>query len=219
MEHKVSSVFVLLAFATIALCQDSPVSPVVTTKQGDVQGIVSKTRGGADYNQYWGIPYAKAPERFKAPEPATIPGWEGVRNASFPGSKCTHAHPLTKEIVGSEDCLFLNIFTKSTDSTEKKPVIVYIHGGAFTYGSGDAYLGDYIMDEDVVVVTINYRLSSLGFLNVGKNSKDIALGNMGLKDQTMALKWVKDNIEALVVIQIKLLLMVQVLVLLQLLII
>lgn len=100
--------------------------------------------------------------------------------------------------MGNEDCLFLNVFTKvlPTDKTfdTPRPVMVWLHGGAFKAGSGNFPLTgpDFLINEDVVVVTINYRLGALGFLCVNENAR----GNMGLHDQILALKWVKRNIGA-----------------------
>lgn len=97
----------------------------------------------------------------------------------------------------SEDCLFLNVYTpqlpNKENSTSKKPVIVYIHSGGYYIGSGRGdWIGpEYLLDQDVVLVTINYRLGSLGFLSIGKEVP----GNNGLKDQVLAMKWVKNNIE------------------------
>jgi len=111
------------------------------------------------------------------------------------------ANPM--KISGSEDCLFLNIFTQSLPSTDMntedplRPVLFYIHGGGFTMGAGSGGFGmsnsgeDYFMESGVVLVTINYRLGPLGFMALpGTNIQ----GNMGMKDQLMAMRWVKQNI-------------------------
>lgn len=98
--------------------------------------------------------------------------------------------------MGNEDCLFLNVFTKvlPNDKTfdAPRPVMVWLHGGAFKAGSGNFPITgpDFLVQEDVVVVTLNYRLGALGFLCIN----DDARGNMGLHDQILALKWVKRNI-------------------------
>lgn len=100
------------------------------------------------------------------------------------------------KLVGSEDCLYLNVYTPKIPDGESEllPVMVYIHGGGFVVGNGilDNVNGpDFLIEHNTVIVTINYRLSVLGFLCL-----DIpeAAGNMGLKDQVKALEWVKDNI-------------------------
>lgn len=92
---------------------------------------------------------------------------------------------------GDENCLFLNVYTP--DPKKVHPVMVWVHGGSFTSGSGDAWWfgPSLLVNEDVVVVTFNYRLGILGFLSSGDG---VIQGNYGLKDMTMALKWVRDNI-------------------------
>lgn len=105
---------------------------------------------------------------------------------------------LLDSYKGNEDCLFLNVYTRRLPSREahpRLPVMVWIHGGGFTFGSGNAFLygPDYLVAEDVVLVTINYRLGPLGFLSLGSGD---ASGNAGLKDQVLALKWVQENVAA-----------------------
>lgn len=96
----------------------------------------------------------------------------------------------------SENCLFINVYTPQipTDRHQPLPVITYIHPGAFTSGSGSSefYAGpEYLLEHDVVMVAINYRLGALGFLSTGDTHSP---GNYGLKDQVMALEWVRDYI-------------------------
>ncbi|KAL0125895.1 hypothetical protein PUN28_004753 [Cardiocondyla obscurior] len=100
---------------------------------------------------------------------------------------------LEQDIVGEEDCLFLNVYTPVLDKAACKAVMVWFHGGMFNHGLGDdIFFGpDFLIEQGVVLVTLNYRLGAIGFLNTGDKS---APGNAGLKDQVMALKWVKDNI-------------------------
>lgn len=136
------------------------------------------------YQGFKGIPYAEPPInelRFKAPVKHN--GWKNIRDATEHGPNCQN----------SEDCLFLNVYT--TSLVEKRPVMVFIHGGSFVAGSGDTfYYGPtYFMKENIVLVTINYRFGAFGFLSTGD---EVLQGNNGLKDQVMALKWVKNNIEA-----------------------
>lgn len=97
-------------------------------------------------------------------------------------------------MTGSDDCLYLNIYTTELKPEVPRAVMVWIHGGAFYSGSGndDIYGPDYIVEKNVVLVTINYRVGIIGFLNLDDEE---APGNQGLKDQVMALKWVKRNIE------------------------
>ena len=96
------------------------------------------------------------------------------------------------EVMGDEDCLNLNVYTPKVDK-KKRPVMVYIHGGAFITGGGSSttFGPAYIVENDVVLVTLNYRLGALGFMATA--DKAIS-GNMGIKDQIVALKWVQNNI-------------------------
>ncbi|XP_043465794.1 juvenile hormone esterase-like, partial [Leptopilina heterotoma] len=128
----------------------------------------------------------------KDPQPPKL--WEGVRDAKEgEGGVAPQLAPLINKISGQDDCLYLNVSTNNLRG--KKAVMVWIHGGGFTNGSGSAefYRPDYFMQHDVVFVSINYRLGMLGFLNMDIEN---CSGNQGLKDQVMALRWVQKNIEA-----------------------
>ncbi|XP_050525280.1 esterase FE4-like [Daktulosphaira vitifoliae] len=169
----------------------------IRIESGIVQGFCNKTYlSKKPYISFLGIPYAKAPInelRFKPP--VKHEGWSGVYKAFSEKSKCAqYDMVVTKKIIGSEDCLHLNIFVPK-ECNEKKAVMIFIHGGAFNFSSGstDFYSPDYLIDENIILVTINYRLNVLGFLNFGI---DECPGNMGLKDQLFAIKWVKENISA-----------------------
>ncbi|XP_032527253.2 esterase E4-like, partial [Danaus plexippus] len=164
-------------------------NPIVTVKQGKLRGESDLLFNGARYYSFKGIPYAAPPIgnlRFKAPQPP-LP-WKGIRDATKFGSVCTQ---LNQTKVGEEDCLFLNVYTRSMNKNAKTPVILYIFGGGFSYGSGSVYYGDFLLQHDVLLVTVNYRLEMLGFLSL-----DIpeAPGNAGMKDQVAALRWIRDNI-------------------------
>lgn len=100
---------------------------------------------------------------------------------------------IHKQFVGDENCLFLNVYTPNLDGAFL-PVMVFIHGGGFKFGSGNTslYGADYLVEKDVVVVTINYRCGPLGFLCL--NTPDVP-GNAGLKDMVAAIRWVKANIQ------------------------
>jgi len=115
-----------------------------------------------------------------------------VLDATNHGSDCLQTSTLSS-YSGSEDCLFLNVYSPSL--TERHPVMVYIHGGSFTGGSGSTFLygPEPLVGEKVVLVTINYRLGAMGFLSTGDRH---AQGNYGLKDCIEALQWVQDNIQA-----------------------
>ncbi|XP_071574398.1 juvenile hormone esterase isoform X2 [Temnothorax nylanderi] len=164
----------------------------IYVREGRLIGIVEKAVHGGYYVAFRGIPYAKPPVgelRFK--DPLLPETWSGGRDASKYGNIAVQVDMMTREMVGDEDCLYLNVYT--IDIMKKRPVMVWIHGGSFAIGSGDAtfYGPDYIVRKDVVLVTLNYRLGALGFLNL--NDK-VATGNQGLKDVVMALRWVQRNI-------------------------
>ncbi|KAJ0183516.1 hypothetical protein K1T71_001492 [Dendrolimus kikuchii] len=164
--------------------------------EGVLEGeILEISTGGQTYNSFKGIPYAAPPVgnlRFKAPEPPLK--WKGVRSAKKHGSQCVQRSFFGDNVkFGSEDCLFLNVYTPNLIPNKSMAVIIYIHGGGYTEGSGDSdILGpDFLMQYDIVLVTINYRLGPLGFL--GLDTIEVP-GNAGLKDQIAAMRWVKKYI-------------------------
>lgn len=175
---------------------------VVQTKYG-------KVKGEQTGNVYvWkGIPYAKAPVgslRFRPPQEPD--SWEGVRDATQFGSASMQPNSEMMKFLGessgsqSEDCLFLNIWSPNPDN-KRRPVMVWIHGGAFMFGEGSSemYNGTSFAETgDVVVVTINYRLGIFGFLYLDEigGEEFSRSGNCGILDQIAALRWVKENIEA-----------------------
>lgn len=159
-----------------------------------------------------GIPYAAPPVgalRWKAPQP--VAAWKGVKSCQTPPPSAMQGTPRpfycwTSEFLApqqpmSEDCLYLNVWTAAKQTTEKRPVIVWIHGGGFVSGSGTVplYDGQQMARKGVVFVTINYRLGIFGFLAhpqlSAENPKQVS-GNYGLLDQIAALRWVKQNIAA-----------------------
>ncbi|XP_034252974.1 juvenile hormone esterase-like [Thrips palmi] len=176
----------------------APEGPVVRVQQGSLEGLNKWTRGtGANHVQYaafWGVPYAKPPVgplRFKAPRPH--PAWTGVRPAKQAGPRC--AQGKDGDLEGSEDCLFLNVFTTNLNKSQKQPVYVFVHGGGFPYGAPTVtrFGPDYLLPHGVVVVTVQYRLGALGFLSL--DTEEIP-GNCALKDLVAALQWVHNNIAA-----------------------
>ncbi|XP_038219848.1 esterase E4-like isoform X2 [Zerene cesonia] len=171
-------------------------TPIVRVAEGELQGRLASTPNGKSYYSFQGIPYAKPPHgslRFKAPQPPEP--WEGVRDATTEGNVCAQIEQVfEKKYVGDENCLFLNVYTPNLDG-EFLPVMLYIHGGGFLFGSGSSvfYGPDYLVEKDVVIVTINYRCGALGFLSL--NTPEVP-GNAGLKDIVQALRWVKENIKS-----------------------
>ncbi|XP_063223076.1 uncharacterized protein LOC134531312 [Bacillus rossius redtenbacheri] len=164
-------------------------SPTVEIPQGTLRGAVNSTADGTKYFKFLGIPYAKPPVgnlRFAAPQDPE--SWSGVREATSFRSNC-----VDRDGNGAEDCLFINVYTPQLPMRSEVsllPVMVYIHGGAFTTGSGNRSPGQ-LLNYGVVVVSVIYRLSVFGFLSL--NGTD-APGNAGLKDQAAALRWVQKNI-------------------------
>lgn len=169
-----------------------PDPALVRTAAGTLRGTVT-----SDHRLFAGIPYAAAPvgpRRFAVPAPA--PGWAGERDATVPGPRCVQDPDLDPERGANtaEDCLNLNVWTPPV-SQEKRPVMVWIHGGGFAGGSSGIYdAGRLAARGGIVVVTINYRLGTLGFLAHPALGAGGDVGNYGLADQQAALRWVRDNI-------------------------
>jgi para-nitrobenzyl esterase len=171
---------------------------IASTANGKIQGF---EKNGVV--QFRGIRYATA-ERFRAPQP--VAPWEDVYDATVFGAPALqNPSPLeamlsAPPVEGNEDCLFLNVYTPAVDDGAR-PVMVWIHGGAFTAGQGSTpwYNGSRLASHgDVVVVTINYRLGPFGFLHLDGmlGSGFEGSGNNGIRDQIAAIQWVRDNIAA-----------------------
>lgn len=168
---------------------------LVNAPIGPVRGSIINSRLGRRIYSFRGIRYAEPPtgqQRFQPPIPAA--DWQDAFDASEEGPSC----PYPRAEKPSEDCLRLNVYTtKLPCETENvsRPVMVFIHpGGFYSYSGQSSWWGpQYIMDKDIVLVSINYRLGALGFLSTGDN---LAPGNNGLKDQVIALRWIQRNIAA-----------------------
>ncbi|XP_018796327.1 PREDICTED: esterase B1-like [Bactrocera latifrons] len=168
---------------------------VTDTIYGKVKGVKWHSVYGGSYYSFEGIPFAKPPIgrlRFRAPEEPEP--WTDVRRCTREHLKPCQYNIILKQVQGREDCLYLNVFTKTLHPQKPMPVLVWIYGGGFQMGeaSRDMYSPDYFMMENVVVITITYRLGPLGFLVLEDPELDVP-GNAGLKDQVMALRWVKRN--------------------------
>ncbi|XP_063699557.1 esterase B1-like [Culicoides brevitarsis] len=172
---------------------------IVRTKSGAVKGIAKQTELGKNYVSFQHIPYAQEPTgalRFRDPRPVTP--WNDILDCTKEGSPARAFDlfvPDGPKIVGSDNCLGVNIFTPDLHPAKPLPVFVWIHGGGFTLGSSSLmfYGPDYLVEKDVICVSFNYRLGIFGFLSL-KDPKVGVPGNAGLKDQTMALRWIKENI-------------------------
>jgi para-nitrobenzyl esterase len=178
------------SFSTLAWSASSR-STVAATKVGKVRGYLDQGVHG-----FKGIRYGAdtGPRRFLPPLPPVA--WKSVLNATEYGA----AAPQTgKEEEMSEDCLFLNLWTPGLRDGGKRPVMFYIHGGAYSHGSGSSplYDGNRLCQRgDVVVVTINHRLNAFGHLYLARlGGAELAdSGNTGMLDLVLALQWVRDNI-------------------------
>jgi len=163
------------------------------------EGLVQGTSEGG-LTVYKGIPFAAPPVgnlRWKAPQPAAK--WEGVKQTTkFAPAPMQGGNPQSGK---SEDCLYLNIWTPAKSANEKIPVLVWIYGGGFSFGSTSdpVHNGEHLARKGVVLVSIAYRVGQLGFLALPElneeNPKHVS-GNYGLLDQIAGLQWIKDNIAA-----------------------
>lgn len=179
----------------------NPKPAVVKTKSGKIEGTYQD-----GLYVFKGIPYAAPPVgKLRWLPPQSVKPWNGVRPMKEFGAIAPQ-NPMVGAIIEQieqpqdEDCLFLNIWTPGLDDA-RRPVMLWIHGGAFIIGSGTElmYMGGKLAAYgDVVLVTINYRLGALGFMNldVATRGRIPAVGNEGLLDQVAAIEWVHENIAA-----------------------
>ncbi|CRK95772.1 CLUMA_CG009229, isoform A [Clunio marinus] len=173
-------------------------STKIKLSQGVVRGCREELPNGKSFLRFSGIPYAKPPInelRFKSPQ-KLLKFEEDEIDCTKERDACFHRSTITKKHVGSEDCLNLNVYVpENRKSSEKFAVMVYIHGGGLKYDSNSRqlYSPEFLVMENVIIVTMNYRLHVLGFLYMP--SKGIP-GNAGMKDQQMALEWVYENISS-----------------------
>ncbi|KAL3223134.1 hypothetical protein MRX96_027739 [Rhipicephalus microplus] len=202
-------VTLLLAARVIYGTEESLAKPtrLVMTDSGAINGNVI-TVGNRSIDAFLGIPYAKPPVgelRFRKPE--YVAPWNGTYQAIARTPPCwqtalrfIEGSPVNYFTSASEDCLYLNIWKRSSTCSssemcnEKRPVVVFIHGGAFQWGDSSLFVYDpanFVALSDVVFVTFDYRVSIFGFLSLGKPEVP---GNFGLWDQYLALNWVRKNI-------------------------
>ena len=189
-----------LLLSALALALSLPMSAQLlrtTVAQGEIEGELYE-----GFALYRAIPYAEAPVgnlRWKAPVPKAP--WQGVYKAEKWGNRPhqkTDPNQNGNEIPMSEDCLYLSVETPAKSSTERLPVFVNIHGGAFATGSYSGTQESFVK-EGIVYVSIEYRLGALGFMahpDLAKESPNGISGNYGIYDQICALNWIHDNIAA-----------------------
>ncbi|XP_035901434.1 esterase E4-like [Anopheles stephensi] len=180
---------VLLLSDRVSSQQNSPI--VVIDGLGTVQGTRGRTAWtDREIFKFYNIRYAEAPsgqQRFRNPVP--VKPWSGVFNAVFPGKPCPQVGLNITNDSAAEDCLTLSVYTQNI--TANRPVMVFIHGGAFVVGAASYYEPDYLLEKDIVLVSIQYRLGPLGFLSTGTANIP---GNMAMLDMIMALEWVSSYI-------------------------
>lgn len=178
----------------------SPIPPVVVAPAGSFHGIIAH-----DVVSWRGIPFALSPvgeRRWR--DPVAVADSETERDATVFGPVCPQplnpAIPLGEDAVQDEDCLVLNVWAPAPSATTPRPVMVWVHGGAYTFGSSSQPLYDattLVTTGDVVVVTVNYRLGALGFLDLSAAVPQGGFdGNLALKDVLLGLRWVQRNIAA-----------------------
>ena len=162
-----------IASHALLVCSLSLAADPIRTQTGLVSGAAGNS---PEVRVYKGIPYAAPPVgdlRWKAPQP--VAAWEGTREATQVSATCMQTpYPATSMYYSepqpvSEDCLYLNVWTAAKSPKERRPVMVWIHGGAFTRGAGSTptYDGENLATKGVVLVSINYRLGVFGFLGLG----------------------------------------------------
>ena len=220
---------VLIAIAAAFVVSSTELRAMISAQVKIDAGIVEGTASGQpSVRVFKGIPFAAPPvgeNRWKAPQP--VAKWEGVRKADAFGAPCAAGPagggrgggrgpapgaapgaaapaapaPPPREPARAEDCLYLNVWTSANNPNDRRPVMMWIYGGGFTGGSGGLawYDGENLASKGPVIVTMNYRLGSLGFFahpELAKESGHNASGNYGMMDAIAALQWVKKNISA-----------------------
>ncbi|ADY26692.1 Carboxylesterase [Deinococcus proteolyticus MRP] len=170
----------------------------VQAPAGTVTGFVQ-----SGVKRWLGLPYAQPPvgeRRWKAPQP--LPRWDGERSATVAGAACPQFISIPgvgQQSRGAEDCLTLNVYAPdgAVQTAQPLPVMVWIHGGSYQTGAGYDYDPSVLArEQNVVVVSVNYRLGALGFLAAEALNDGGRVGNFGLLDQQLALNWVRGNIAA-----------------------
>jgi carboxylesterase type B len=205
---KLSTWFSTLVVTAIVLAGESGVATLpapVRIADGLVSGIAGST---ANMRVFRGIPFAAPPVgplRWRPPQP--VRSWAGVRSADQFGARCMQpgggaggrGGATSTATPMSEDCLYLNVWTEAASASERRPVIVWSHGGALTAGSGSQLDGEALARKGAIVVAYDYRLGPFGFFShpeLTKESERNASGNYGLMDLVAVLRWVQRNIAA-----------------------
>ena len=210
MKLRAALAMAAVAVVVTAVTMPAAISDPVRTTSGQVSGVTLKSGVRA----FKGIPFAAPPVgelRWKLPQPA--PTWEGVRKADTFANVCVQpSQPnrlpnknvtvdLPDSPKTSEDCLYLNLWTAASRANERRPVMVWIFGGAYSEGGGNSPHndGENLAKKGVILVNFNYRLGAFGFFShpeLTKESGVNASGNQALGDAIAVLRWVKGNIAA-----------------------
>ncbi|MDP3740284.1 MAG: carboxylesterase family protein [Hyphomonadaceae bacterium] len=191
-RRHLTSVALIAALTPVSSATPMKANPTVAIAAGKVRG-----RARGEVAEFLGIPYGAdtQPARFEAPKPAT--NWKGTRDALAFGAACPQGGGGDKQ---SEDCLVLNVWTPTLEKSARKPVLVYIHGGGYSGGSGSSPVTDgaeLARRGDAVVLTLNHRLNVFGHLylpHLVREDRYAVSGNAGLLDLVLALQWVRDNV-------------------------
>ena len=206
--HLLSVLACVLIFSGLsATSAQVTLRPIKSDPVSIDSGLISGTYLPSGVRAYLGVPYAAPPvreNRWREPQP--LAPWQGVYTANRQAPECTQ--PLRSTLINrysgeeatSEDCLYLNLWAPADAKPGAKlPVIVFLHGGVYTYGSSSApaYSGDLLAQKGVIYIAINYRLGVMGFMahpEITSGSPHHASGNWALLDQLAALQWVARNI-------------------------
>ena len=204
MKQKCQELLITLALSLLGLPAAWAIEEPVQLTSGQVSGVELES----GVKVFRGIPFAAPPVgdlRWQPPQP--VIEWSGVLVADSYGPICMQQRTTA---LMSEDCLYLNVWTKAKSRDEKKPVMVWIHGGGWSSGASvnlgssstaitGTYDGEAFADNGVILVSANYRMNSFGFMAhpaLSAESEHGVSGNYGILDHIAALEWVRDNIEA-----------------------
>jgi para-nitrobenzyl esterase len=207
MKHTLMRAAFVLVVVLAAVTAFAAIPEPIRTENGQVSGVAGAI---PEVRVFKGIPFAAPPVgdlRWRPPQ--TAKNWNGVRVADKFSANCMQrqagggAFPPyggdRSATEMSEDCLYLNVYTSAASANDKRPVMVWIHGGAYTSGAGAIYQGEELARKGVVVVTVNYRLGVFGFLahpELTKESSNHSSGDYAFLDQIASLKWVQKNVAA-----------------------
>jgi carboxylesterase type B len=189
----------VLVVCAVALCTVLCSDPVVSVEQGRLLGL-EDIKSGRTVHSFLGVPFAAPPVgslRWEPPQPPSA--WSSIRNAQHFGADC-YQPPQSSEVKLSEDCLFLNVYAPPVQENKTFPMMMFFYGGSWEFGGSSIpiYDGDYdvLFTQDVILVTVNYRLGAFGFLaspQLKEQTQSHTTGNFGILDQQAAMRWIQTN--------------------------